>query len=94
VLGLTNQRQQQARERSATVDSKPTLLAPAAAGSPSEQKPLLAEQSGLSLASADMAAYCDRLSDLMSWLHADSGCSEKVLSPEQQFACCNWEVQN
>jgi hypothetical protein len=41
-----------------------------------------------------MAAYCDQPSDLMPWLHADSGCSEKVLSPEQQFAGCNREVQS
>jgi hypothetical protein len=80
--GPNQSRQQQAREHSAIVDRKLTLLAPVAVGSPPEQKPLLAEQSSLSLAFADMAAYCDRPSDLMSWLHVDSGCSEKVLSPE------------
>jgi len=72
-------------------DRKPALAA--AAGSPPEQKPFVAAPGGLPPAFADLAAYYDRPSDSMPRLHADSSCSEQVLSPEQQFAC-DREVQS
>ncbi|RCV28442.1 hypothetical protein SEVIR_5G410700v4 [Setaria viridis] len=75
-------------------DRKPALLAPASAGSPPEQKPFVAAPGGLPPAFADLAAYYDRPSDSMPRLHADSSCSEQVLSPEQQFAGCDREVQS
>ncbi|RLN03093.1 NAC domain-containing protein 48 [Panicum miliaceum] len=75
-------------------DRKPALAAgPAAVGSPPEQKPFVAAPGGLPPAFADLAAYYDRPSDSMPRLHADSSCSEQVLSPEQQFAC-DREVQS
>lgn len=81
----------------AAVDRKPALLsAPAAAGSPPEHKPFAAAPGGgvLPPAFADLAAYYDRPSDSMPRLHADSSCSEQVLSPEQQFPGCDREVQS
>ncbi|GJN16969.1 hypothetical protein PR202_gb04001 [Eleusine coracana subsp. coracana] len=55
--------------------------------SPPEQKPFI----GGAAAFADLAAYYDRPSDSMPRLHADSSCSEQVLSPEQQHLA---EVQS
>ncbi|CAO2196700.1 unnamed protein product [Urochloa humidicola] len=84
-------------------DRKPALaaggnnaaFAAAAAGSPPEQKPFVANPGGLPPAFADLAAYYDRPSDSMPRLHADSSCSEQVLSPEQQLASsCDREVQS
>ncbi|CAL4946281.1 unnamed protein product [Urochloa decumbens] len=85
-------------------DRKPALaagvnnnasFAAAAAGSPPEQKPFVSAPGGLPPAFADLAAYYDRPSDSMPRLHADSSCSEQVLSPEQpQFASCDREVQS
>ncbi|OEL19957.1 NAC domain-containing protein 48 [Dichanthelium oligosanthes] len=71
-------------------DRKPAALA-AGVSSPPEQKPFVAAPGGLPPAFADLAAaYYDRPSDSMPRLHADSSCSEQVLSPEQQLA----EVQS
>ncbi|CAL4960114.1 unnamed protein product [Urochloa decumbens] len=84
-------------------DRKPALAAGVnnnagfapAAGSPPEQKPFVAAPGGLPPAFADLAAYYDRPSDSMPRLHADSSCSEQVLSPEQpQFGSCDREVQS
>uniref|UniRef100_A0A0E0CB68 NAC domain-containing protein n=1 Tax=Oryza meridionalis TaxID=40149 RepID=A0A0E0CB68_9ORYZ len=66
------------------VERKPMLGVNAAVSSPPEQKPVVAGP-----AFPDLAAYYDRPSDSMPRLHADSSCSEQVLSPE--FAC---EVQS
>nr|CAB3479043.1 unnamed protein product [Digitaria exilis] len=76
------------------VDRKPAFAPPA--GSPPEQKPFVAAPGGLPPAFADqLAAYYDRPSDSMPRLHADSSCSEQVLSPENhQFASCDREVQS
>jgi hypothetical protein len=67
----------------AVADRKPVFGA-AAASSPPEQKPFAG------CAPPVPAAYYDRPSDSMPWLHADSSCSGQVLSPEQQLA----EVQS
>ncbi|KAJ1286530.1 hypothetical protein BS78_03G359500 [Paspalum vaginatum] len=61
----------------------------AAVSSPPEQKPFAAPPPAF----ADLSAYYDRPSDSMPRLHADSSCSEQVLSPEQQFPC-DREVQS
>ncbi|XP_052137773.1 NAC domain-containing protein 48 [Oryza glaberrima] len=66
------------------VERKPMVGVNAAVSSPPEQKPVVAGP-----AFPDLAAYYDRPSDSMPRLHADSSCSEQVLSPE--FAC---EVQS
>ncbi|BAB90381.1 OsNAC6 protein [Oryza sativa Japonica Group] len=66
------------------VQRKPMVGVNAAVSSPPEQKPVVAGP-----AFPDLAAYYDRPSDSMPRLHADSSCSEQVLSPE--FAC---EVQS
>jgi hypothetical protein len=67
----------------AVADREPVFGA-AAASSPPEQKPFAG------CAPPVPAAYYDRPSDSMPWLHADSSCSGQVLSPEQQLA----EVQS
>ncbi|KAK3166164.1 hypothetical protein QOZ80_1AG0042260 [Eleusine coracana subsp. coracana] len=69
--------------------NKPVFGAAAAVNvsSPPEQKPFI----GGAAAFADLAAYYDRPSDSMPRLHADSSCSEQVLSPEQQHLA---EVQS
>ncbi|XP_066307739.1 NAC domain-containing protein 48-like [Miscanthus floridulus] len=74
-------------------DHKPVFAA-AAVSSPPEQKPFLAAPGGLPPAAfpADLAAYYDRPSDSMPRLHADSSCSEQVLSPE--LLACDREVQS
>ncbi|KAL6614053.1 hypothetical protein ACP70R_036323 [Stipagrostis hirtigluma subsp. patula] len=63
-----------------------------AVNSPPEQKPFVGAPGGVPPAFADLAAYYDRPSDSMPRLHADSSCSEQVLSPE--FASCDREVQS
>ncbi|KAL6840081.1 hypothetical protein ACP4OV_029891 [Aristida adscensionis] len=80
----------------AAVDRKPVFGGNAAAvSSPPEQKPFVGAHSGgaggMAPAFGDLAAYYDRPSDSMPRLHADSSCSEQVLSPE--FAC-DREVQS
>ncbi|KAL5220453.1 hypothetical protein ABZP36_025166 [Zizania latifolia] len=69
-------------------ERKPMVGFNAAVSSPPEQKPVVGAP-GLAPAFPDLAAYYDRPSDSMPRLHADSSCSEQVLSPE--FAC---EVQS
>uniref|UniRef100_A0A0A9GC47 NAC domain-containing protein n=1 Tax=Arundo donax TaxID=35708 RepID=A0A0A9GC47_ARUDO len=77
----------------AAADRKPVFGGQAAlASSPPEHKPFVAAPGGVPPAVADLAAYYDRPSDSMPRLHADSSCSEQVLSPEQ-FAC-DLEVQS
>ncbi|KXG33830.1 hypothetical protein SORBI_3003G379700 [Sorghum bicolor] len=71
-------------------DHKP-MFAAAAVSSPPEQKPFVAAPGGLP-PFPDLAAYYDRPSDSMPRLHADSSCSEQVLSPEQ--LACDREVQS
>jgi len=75
-------------------DHKPMVFAAGAVSSPPEQKPFVATPGGLPPAAfpADLAAYYDRPSDSMPRLHADSSCSEQVLSPEQ--LACDREVQS
>lgn len=72
---------------------KPPVMKPiygaAAVSSPPEQKPFMG--GAAPAAFADLAAYYDRPSDSMPRLHADSSCSEQVLSPEQQHLA---EVQS
>jgi len=87
-------------EKPASVDRKPAEMggygAPGAmVSSPPEQKPVFGmnNNTGGVPAFPDFAAYYDRPSDSMPRLHADSSCSEQVLSPEQQFAC-DREVQS
>lgn len=81
------------------VDRKPVFAVgdggvnAAAASSPPEQKPFAAAGGVLPPAFADLAAYYDRPSDSMPRLHADSSCSEQVLSPEP-LAACDREVQS
>lgn len=77
-------------------DHKPVFAA-AAVSSPPEQKPFVGAPGGgfpPAAFPADLAAYYDRPSDSMPRLHADSSCSEQVLSPEQQLASCDREVQS
>ncbi|KAL5227237.1 hypothetical protein ABZP36_015502 [Zizania latifolia] len=73
-------------------ERKPMVGINAAVSSPPEYKPVVGAlgQGGMvAPAFPGLAAYYDRPSDSMPRLHADSSCSEQVLSPE--FAC---EVQS
>ncbi|TVU36273.1 hypothetical protein EJB05_18201 [Eragrostis curvula] len=64
-------------EKPPVADRKPAMFGTnTAAHSPPEQKPFVG-------GFPDLAAYYDRPSDSMPRLHADSSCSEQVLSPEQ-----------
>ncbi|KAG8054486.1 hypothetical protein GUJ93_ZPchr0001g31523 [Zizania palustris] len=73
-------------------ERKPMVGINAEVSSPPEHKPVVGAlgQGGMAApAFPGLAAYYDRPSDSMPRLHADSSCSEQVLSPE--FAC---EVQS
>ncbi|XP_040381026.1 NAC domain-containing protein 48 [Oryza brachyantha] len=75
---------------SGAIERKPMVGVSSAVSSPPEQKPVVGAGGGVpGPAFPDLAAYYDRPSDSMPRLHADSSCSEQVLSPE--FAC---EVQS
>nr|QOI08295.1 NAC006_3A [Triticum aestivum] len=79
-------------EKPASVDRKPAAMGGyggppgAMVSSPQEQKPVMGMNAngggGGAQPFRDFAAYYDRPSDSMPRLHADSSCSEQVLSPE------------